>query len=288
MCSYAVPVFVSTITMYPTWLGNLLFYFDIWGLCTQFKRCPNQQKIDSIILVLHVVLASTSSIFILKYITRPVDDTLGTLNDALKFSVLLTSYWLTIFELYFNRKVLQKYWKIFDIVDQHFCSHRQFLLGNYLIKMKIYFAGTTMAYIIYLHRLVTNSGDRFLCFWISYVFVVSAYQHRSFYYLFFLETVLHELEFIDQEVGEMSYDCDNLNSKFLRIRNDFREAFFRQRFKWIRKYYQAIYDMSGTINNNFGWSNVSTILLSFHLVLADVNWFYWKLLNKFEFSILGN
>lgn len=274
--------------MYPTWLRKLLFYFDLWGFCTQFKPHPKQQKIDFFILFVHIVLALISTILIFTYLTRPIDDTLGTLNDTLKFTVLLVSYWLSIFELYFNKKILQNYWKLFEFMDHRFSSHQQFLLGNYLFKMKIYFVVSMSANCVYFQRLISNSGIKFLYFWISYVFVVLFYQNRSFYYLFFLEIVSYELNQIDREINQILSDCDNLNNKFIRKKRIFIEEFCHNRFKWIRNYYQSIYDLNGIINKIFGWSNVVTILLSFHLVLADVNWFYWKLLNKYEFSILGN
>lgn len=102
-----------------------------------------------------------------------------------------------------------------------------------------------------------------------------------------METVSYELESIDRELTEMLFYCDGLNSKLVRKKKLFLDKFHRDRFKWIRDYYAIIYEMNETINAVFGWSNVAAILLSFHLVLADVNWFYWKLLNKYEFSILG-
>lgn len=274
--------------MYPRWMQNLLLYFDFCGFCTQFRQGPNQQKIDFSILIVHVILATITTFFISLYLRRPVADTLGNLNDTLKFFVLVLGYWLSIFELYFKQKTQQQFWHLLRNIDRKFSSHQSFSFSKFLFKMRIYFAITTFAYFVYLHRLISNSGDRFLDFWFSYIFVVLAYQNRSFYYLFFLEIIKYELNLIYRELGEIL--CERQNGKFKDVwkKKCFIKKFCRIRFKWIREFYQSIYDMNGTINTVFGWSNVAVILLSFHLVLADINWFYWKLLNKYQFNILGN
>lgn len=269
-------------------MRSLLLYFNLLGFFTRIKRYPHQRQMDILILVVHSVVASFATYFIWLYLTRPVKDTLGTFNDILKFAVLLNSYYLSIFELYFNRHIQQHFWTLFTCVDQHFCSHQRFYLRNYLFQMKIYFAAAILSYIIYFNRLFANSRDKFLDFWFVYTYVVLIYQNRSFYYMFFMEVISYELQIIDRELNEMLFYCGRFHSGYKKTKKIFLEKFHRNRFKWIRQYYATIYEMNCTINEVFGWSNVAAILLSFHLILADINWFYWKLLNKYEFSILGN
>lgn len=69
---------------------------------------------------------------------------------------------------------------------------------------------------------------------------------------------------------------------------DFMKQFCRILFKWIREFYQSIHDMNNAYNTVCDRSNVVIILLSFHPMLVDINWVYWKLLNKYQFTILGN
>lgn len=273
--------------MYPSWMRNLLLYFDLWGFCSQFKRSPYQQKIDLLILVFHVISGTVTSYSISLYLQRGSADTLGNLNDILKFSVLMLGFWFSIFELYFKQKTQQKFWNLLEHIDRKFSSHEQFSISKFLFKIRLYFGVTAISYFIFLHRLIANSGDMYLDFWFSYIFVVLAYQNRSFYYLFYLEIMKYELNLIYREVGEILCDRHSGKLKDVWKKKGFMKQFCRIRFKWIREFYETIYEMNNTINTIFGYSNVAVILLSFHLVLADINWFYWKLLNRYQFSILG-
>lgn len=151
--------------------------------------------------------------------------------------------------------------------------------------MKIYFAVSGLAYGLFLERLISESGSKYLYFWCSYIIIVLAYQTLSFYYLFYLEFIHHELCSIDFEIRQLLVDC---NAKNWIKTKQFIKRFHCTRLKWIRGYYGLIYNLSETMNSVFGWSNVVTLLLSFEFVLTEINWFYWKLLNKYELRVMGN
>lgn len=274
--------------MHPKWMRNLFLYFSLLGFFPQFKRHPNQEKIDMLIFAIHLIGISIATFFIWMYLTRPVDDTLGTVNDVLKFTVLVGSYFLSIFELYAKRNIQKRFWILFRFIDQHLCNHERFSMAKYLSKMIIYFAVAILCYLVYFQSAVWSANDKYSNFWLSYIYAVLIYQNRLFYYMFFMETVSCELKLIDRELTEMLFYCNSLNSKRVHTKNMFLDKFHRIRFKWIRDYYAIIHQMNGTINSVFGWSNVAAILLSFHLLLTEINWFYWKLLNKYEFSIIRN
>lgn len=274
--------------MYPIWMNNLLLCFDLWGFSTQFRTSRNQRKLDLLILTTHTILASIATSRITIYLLRPVNDQLGTFNDILKFSALIFLYWISLIELYFKRKIQRKFWECVCHIDQHLCSHQQIKLTSYLNRIKIYFLLSALAYLLYLERLLNNTGSKFLIFWLSYIFMCLVFQIRSFYYLFFLDFIKHELKMIDLELAVMLNDCRNVQPKRFRKKHMFLIKFHRKRFKWIRQYYDMIYNLCRIVNNVFGWSNVIAILLIFHLILTDINWFYWKLLNKYQFNIHGN
>lgn len=274
--------------MFSQWMNTLFLYFDLLGFCSQYKVSRNRWKFDLFILTSHTILGLLTTLIIISYLMRPVDDQMGVLNDLLKFSVLFFVHWLSIIELHSKQKTQRKFWQYFWNIDQQFCSHHQFRLRNFLKKIKIYFTVSTFAYFIFLHRLLANSGVKFLTFWLSYVFMVLIYQNRSFYYFFYLECVRYELKMVDHEIGEMLFHCNSGKWKNIRMKKLFMSQFHRKRFKWIREYFGLIYEMCNTINSVFGWSNVAVIICSFHLILYDINWFYWKLLNKYEFNMNGN
>lgn len=272
--------------MYPTWMNRLFFYFDVWGFCTQFKE--KQSKFNLIVFILHIILASWATINIVLYMIRPGDDEIARINDYLKFSVLFVVYWLSLIELYSKQNVQRMFWQHVFSIDQHFCSHQQYKLTNYLKKLKIYFIIVAMAYVAYLYRLIHNSGTKFVVFWLSFSFMVLFFKTRSFYYIFYLEFIRNELKIIDHEVAALLNDCNVVKFKNLHRKNRFAMKFYYSRFKWIRQYYGLVYDLYGTVNTVFGWSNVVAILFTFHLILMDINWFFWKLFNKYPLNINGN
>lgn len=270
--------------MFLPWMSKLLLYFDLWGLFTQFNRLFKQSKFSRLIFILHIFLVSASSYLICKYLLRPVSDKLGTVNDVLKHIVLLFSYWLSIFELYLKRRTQNRFWHHVQHIDRHFCSHQRFSLANYMFNLKVYFCISAISYIGFLQRIISTIGLEFIYFWFPCVFVVLGFQNRSFYYLFYLEFVKHELKMIDHEISEIVNAYENV--KF-NARNVLTMKFHRNRFKWTRQYFESVHSLCGILNSVFGWSNVANILLSFHFVLTDINWLYWKILNAYQFSILG-
>lgn len=271
---------VKSIIMFLPWMSKLLMYFDLWGLFTQFNRF----KFSRLIFVLHIVFVSASSYLICRYLLRPVDDKLGTLNESLKFIALIFSYWLSIFELYLKRRTQKRFWHHVQYIDRHFCGHQRFSLANYLLNLKIYFCVSAISYVRYFQRIISTIGLEFIYFWCPCVFVILGFQNRSFYYLFYLEFIKHELQMIDHEISEIVYAY--VNVKF-NARNVLTMKFHRNRFKWTRQYYGTVHSLCGILNSVFGWSNVAAILLSFCFVLTDTNWLYWKILNAYQFSILG-
>lgn len=277
----------ATINMYPTWMYRLFLYFDLWGFTTQFKASRSKLN-DNNVFIIHIILALLASFFIVLYLIRPNDDEIARLADYLKFSVLFVVYWLSLIELNSKKDVQRKFWHHVHTIDQYLCSHRQFRLTNYLKKLRIYFSFVGIAFAMYLYRTIHYTGTNVLFFWVSYMFSIIFFKTRSFYYIFFLEFIKNELKIIDREAAALLKDCnaatttENL-SRLYRLTKSFRLS----RFKWIRKYYGLVFDLCHTVNAMFGWSNIVVILFTFHLILMDINWAYWKLLNRYPLSVNG-
>lgn len=262
-------------------MNRLFLFFDLCGLSAQFRTYTNQLKFHLIIFILHIILETLATVFVVIYLLRPDDDEIARLNDCLKFSALIIVNWLSLVELYSKRNLQKLLWHCVLSIDQHFCSHKQYKLQNYLNKLKIYFVCAMIAYAIYLYRLINNTGTKFVLFWFSYSFMMIFFKIRSFYYVFYLEFIKSELRIIDHEVTAMLNDCTVLQSYCMSRKSKFAVKFYRNRFNWIRQYYGLVYDLCCNVNTLFGWSNVVVILFTFHLILMDINWAYWKLINKF-------
>lgn len=252
--------------MYSTWI---FLYFDLWGLCTQFEHSKNARRFYGFIFTSHIVLASIFTFSASNFLKRAIGDQLGTLNDMVKLGAVLLVYWLSIFELYFNRTTQRKFWNIIEKFDNEFYCRRNAYYRQYLRKIVIYFLFFILFRLNYLIDLLLFAG-RIHFFWICYAVFTAFYTIRLNYYLFFVESIKCELKII--------FDCAKFKSS---------RPLGGNHFKWICKHYGSLYDLSNIINLVFGWSNVATVLLPFCLILTHSNWFYWKIYNKFMINISG-
>lgn len=260
----------------------LLLYFDLCGFSTQFVQ---SHKFDRLIFIVHIILVTVTTVMIGKFLIRPVDDKLGTINDSIKFFTILIMYWLSILELYSKRNIHRKFWGRLQEIDKKNCCHKNLHFRAYILKISIYFMLYMSMYLNYLKILFSTDNSDLYYFWFCYTYIGLIRQNRFFYYLFHLEFVLNELKIINREVSEMLSVCKNGK---LKHKNVFLRKFHHNRFKWIREFYESIFDMCDVINAIFGWSNAVAILLSFILIITEYNWFYWKIFNKFQYNTMGD
>lgn len=268
--------------MYPRWMNNLLFYFDVWGFCTEFRKSSNQRVFVSLIFLLHIILVSIFSVSILAYLTRFSADKLGTLNDTLKLYGILVVYWLSIFESFIQRPFQRKFWHTVDKIDKYFCSHRYVCFKSYICKFILCLVISILMHLNYLYRLFVVKHSELYFFWFCYTAIVFFYTNRLFYFLFYLEFIKYELKVIDHEISHIliSYRNGHTGVPFLK-------KFHQNRFKWTRNYFESIYDLCSTTNSIFSWANVANVLLPFLIFLSDTNWFYWKIYNKYPVDAYG-
>lgn len=269
--------------MYPVWLSNLMFFFDCWGHCSQFNTSPRHRKLDSVIFVMQILLVTIFTILILIFLKRPVQDNLGIFNDGVKMTAMIVVYWLSIIESYSKRHAQRRFWTIIKRIDRQFCVHRYRCFKKYIFKMITYAVFMTIFLSNYIFYIPPDSELHY--FWLAYTSFSFYYNTRLFYYLFFLEFIKNELQVIDQEVSQIlsSFERHKLKSA-----KEFVKEFHRKRFKWFREYYESIYDLCMIVNSVCGWSNVVAIHLPFLLLLTDMNWFYWKILNMYNIDVIGN
>lgn len=269
--------------MYPKWMIYVLFYFELWGFSTHFEKSSYQRKKYRIICVFHCFSASLSTFEVIKFLQRPNDDLLGTFADALKLFGFLFVYWVTIFELNTNQHIQRKFWHIVQKIDDQFCSHQHIRFDKYIIKMIAFFILFSIMHINYYVILFRSSGIKLLEFLIVFTLLQTFLKNYLFYYLFHLEFVKYQLKTINREarlmIGVYKNSITKVEKKFA--------TFHHRRFKWIRDYYDTVFDMCDGINTIFGWSNAAAIIISFCVILNDTFWFYWKILNKYEIDRVG-
>lgn len=270
--------------MYPKWMKNLIVYFDLWGFCTQFKVSPRQQKFDRLLFSIHLSLVSVATFGIGAFLIRPTNDNMGLVMDVLKLGANLIVYWFSILESYLKRQMQRKFWKALDQIGQR---HRQcFRFDAYRIKMIIFFILLALMYLNYYILFISTDESAAILyfFWVSFTLIVVFGKHQMFYYLFHLEFIKHELNIFSTKLIEMQCACGSSRLKNVKI---FEKNFRSSQFKWIREFNASIYDLSDIVNAVFGWTNVASVSLSFLFILADTNWLYWKLFNKYRIDLIG-
>lgn len=231
--------------MYPKWTRALLMYFNFCGFFTQFDRF---HRFDQLIFVLNIILASVTTLIIVKFLCRSIGDQLGTVNDSLKLCALLILYWLSILELFSKRKTQRQFWDCLQRIDKEFCCHQNLRFRAYLLKISIYFSLFVSMFINYFSILFSKDKSEMYYFWFCF-FCVAWFRLNQFsYYLFHLEFVLNELKMINREVDKILEVCKLKNAKV------FLKEFNRSRLKWIREFYGTIHEMCDVINAVFGWS----------------------------------
>lgn len=272
--------------MFPNWLNILLCYFDFWGLPTEFHVEPTYRKVIRLASIVHFVLGLIVTVMLIFYLQRPVNDPLGTLNDVIKHGGTLIVFWSTLIELNTKHSIRRNFWQHFNQIDSRFCSHRHFSLPDYLNKARFCFTTYAVVCLLYLQQIVSNTGAQYLYFWFTHFTLITMYLNRVFYYLFCLELIKYELGIIENETKEVARVYRNKSYLVANGKSLLFMEFEHKRFKWIREYFQSIYDMCKAFNHFLGWSNVITILFSFQLIITDVIWLYWKLFNKQHISPL--
>lgn len=267
--------------MYPKWMRALLLYFDLWGFFTQFNQ---SQRFDRLIFVLHIILASVTTFVFVQFLSRTFGDKLGTINDHIKYCAILVVYWLSLLELFSKRKAHRRFWISLENIDKQFCCHQNLRFRTYILKISLYFTLFVLMYVNYFNVLFSKGNSDLYYFWFCYTYIGLYLKSQFFCYLLHLEFVINELKIIDREVNDM---LDAYGNGHRKTRKVFLRRFHRNRFKWIRKFYETIYDMCDSINGVFGWSNAAIVLFSFLLMVTEFNWFYWKMYNQFQNDAVG-
>lgn len=271
--------------MYPKWIFYFSRYFDLLGFCTGVSAKSSQHpKSVHFIFMFHIVQITILTVQAIEFLTRAGssgNNKLGTINDDLKNITTLLIYWSSIFELYLKRDTQKEFWRRFNEIDEHYCSHRRFFLRDFVFHT--IFRNLIVAAVLteYSVRVVFTKYFNviFVEFWVVFIVLTMFSLNRLFYYLFYIELILYELKMIEREVNEVV----RVNRMKLKSRLEVHKftKFHRMRFEWIRQYYQLMWEMTLYVNEVFAWSNLPTILLPFQYILGDANWTIWRFHNSF-------
>lgn len=284
--------------MFSKWIIFLLKCFD-W--CGFYPETSNKSKHYTFII--QCVWAITLTIFIIAFLMQPI-----LLNESLPYIVNIMiqtvngmiTHWVIIVESFVQRKKQRTFWKIYEHIAQRHKHCKNPVTRLYSIFMIQYLVVVTSIQIFFMSYYISYVGDKWY-FRIAYLVSQTMYQYRLFYYFFYLELVKFELKTIKRELKDIA-DLTHFHITFVQHANrrnkrgtHQREFFYHSTVKGVNEsnlkrinaYCQLVYELSGCINQTFGWSNFSTILYSFHLPLTDGNWALWELHERTLDYVIG-
>lgn len=248
-----------------------MWYFDLWGFCSQFRTTPNQQTIYKIIFLCHLAVDFYITVVIIGFVSRPVTDTLGVLNDLMKLCSYTLMNWIFVCELNFKHRTHKKFWHIIQNINNNFFSHEYLCFRVYLIEMITYFI---VFILMFLNSLIYVRRSELISFWFAYVFIMAYFKHYFFYYLFYLEFIKYELTELNHESLKI---CANIRLKMSHS----------NRFQKIRRFCEKVNELFKVVNDVFGWSNALAFPMAFLFIMNDINWLYWKIFNKYIVDVMG-
>lgn len=275
--------------MFSQWIRILLKLFDICGFYTESSIASASRKHVVLLFVFHIVWTCVCSYFIIRFSMQP-----PVMTDVLPFSInyfiqhlsAMFAYWMITVESFVQRSAQRQFWKIYEHVQNHRRDGKQPLLRSYLIKLIEYFVVITLVQIYFMHYF-TKFVQNLLFFRISYFIFVMVCQYRVFYFLLYLEIIKIELQNIKSELKRIvnlsQFDRTfsirsnkRVNPRTNRVDSKMRN-FVRFNLIRINEYYRLIFELGNCTNDVFGWSNITTILFCFHLLITDGNWALWAI-----------
>lgn len=240
---------------YEIGITMVVHYFDLCGFYSEFQTINRRLKVK--LLILHCIIGTLITIATVHYIIQYVNDVLGSVNDSVKMFGALLVYFSSIIEFFSKRKCQRNFWNIHRSIGLRFCAQRKRFPREYFWKFAYLPIISIFYAIFYTHIAI----QRKMYFWVGYSFILIMYQHRTFYYLFYLELIRIELNTINDKLKKMHLSTSKESTT--------------ERFKWICEYYENVYGLCECTNDIFGWSNVFTIIYSFQIVTTHLNWVYW-------------
>lgn len=253
--------------MFPERVYYLLYFFNLWGLCTessQLRMGRWRHKSWTVFILFANIIGLLCLCGVLwDFLDRLYAelDLLNLTNDFIKFTGASVSHLIVISESYFKRSQQRKFWAVFGEIQSDFNRPRR------AVKFRGYFAklfqfSAAMIVIVqyqYSSRHIYGQTTHFIA---SKASLLTLHQIRIFHYLFIVHLLNYQLNEAEIEMKCLADSSRN-------------GGFSHNRLRWFRMYYDLVHELSNCMNEVFGWSNVSAILYLFLLLAVDMNFWYY-------------
>lgn len=249
----------------------ILNLFDAFGYNSGSSNLAGHWRAVNIIYLVHIVLACFFSFYQIPLIfyLRSNLQWVQVLNQMMQYTAALYPYCLIIMDSMLKKEKHAQFWKIHQEISEFYCNQNGIRFRCFMLKFVAYHSITVVFVISFLKYFGPINEEIFI-----YIVLMKLCQMRVFYYMFCVELIHFQLESI-------------LNAlKMQQIKSN-ASASQSHQFKWIRGYYQRVFEMTAALNEVFGVSNVATVSFCFYELLSDMNWLYTYSRGSNQFKIFG-
>lgn len=270
--------------MLPKWIKHTLKYYSFYNFYLAPSTTILGKSFKYFVLLIHVILSAwcTFNAFDMFAEVQSIMAHLDTLNLFGYYLSGSLTYWLIIFDSYSMQKTQNEFWRSYVQINKQLRPQRNDRKRIYLITlimlpvMDILFFAFAIT-----HERTTQPADK-----IMHVFFLDLFAHRACFYLLFIKVIELQLQNISTELENMLKLAKFVDEQPNNACQKFNQ-FMENRFKWIMNYYKTIYEMSQNVNEIFGFSHLSLILLNCFCIFAFINFMYRRImrkLNEFDYG----
>lgn len=248
-------------------LDKWIYYlFQFNELCGFHHSAKNDRKtIEYFLFVVQIIFMCIFTVNGILYVLAIANflDTLGILNFAFFYVALLISHWIILIESHLKKFAQDRFWQIhghLNDVSNDF-GQRNSMKRKYLFKYALHIC-------MFIVMLFLSSRDKHTTASavMTYYVLLFVCNNRLYYFLLYLELIKFELEQIKNAlVKNQRTDC---HDEYLRL------------LKLVQNDYQRVYELTSCMNMFFGWSQFTTIIISFYTLVTYFNFIYQQIEGK--------
>lgn len=259
----------------PKWIVYIKKYFSLYNFYT---KATERKSFRNAILCIHIGLATWCTFITLSAFVDLMQ--VMKLLDAMNFVIYYTNLSFTsciiILESYKCRVDLHVFWHIFIQINNNYYSQAKFRQRNYLLI----FILTPIIDVAFTVFAIFNETTSPIVQKFMMLIVENFSSTRLLFYLLHLKVIEFQLQKIENELT-------NIQKFYHSTKHIGYDKRIRIQFKWIRKYYELIYEMSVLVNSTFGWTALVFVILNCHCSITFLSFFYRQMNRKFSLFNYG-
>jgi 7tm Chemosensory receptor len=208
------------------------------------------------------------------------ENSLGKVNDALKFGCVCFAFLIFLIESFFNAKQFKTIFRKFkkfnnelSVLGMNFEKRKAKMIRDYARK----FILVVVSQIIVETYIVSTVN--WVDFWIANYIPSTACRIRHLQYIYFLHLIRYKVLMLQDE---MSIIVESSRIRFLsHDKNVYNNAL--DRLQTLKNAYGILWDVTFDVNDAFTWSNAANFVQNFVQIGCDCYWSYSSLVqNHFD------